>query len=110
MRGSDYVELTQLDKLKISLGIKDGTNDDDLNLILEDAQNDVLIWTNRVKIPPILESTVRQIAIIRYNMQGVEGQSSHSEGGISRSFDDLPQSIQNTINQSRLLKAARYAT
>lgn len=101
---------SQLDKLKIILGIKDESDDDNLSLILEDAQNDVLIWTNRVEIPPLLESTVRQICVIRYNMQGVEGQSSHSEGGISRSFDDLPQSIQKTINQSRLLKAARYAT
>ncbi|MEK4628105.1 phage head-tail connector protein [Solibacillus sp. FSL R7-0682] len=104
------MELTQLDKLKINLGIKDESKDDDLNLILEDSRNDVLIWTNRKEIPVFLESTVRQITTIRYNMQGIEGQTSHSEGGISRSFDSLPQSIQNTINQSRLIKAARYET
>lgn len=101
---------TQVEKLKISLGIKDETQNDVLNLLLEDVEADLLGWTNRVTLPSTLESTQRQIAVIRYNMQGVEGQTSHSEGGVSRSFDDLPQSIQNTINQYRLLKAARYAT
>ncbi|MEG0451278.1 MAG: phage head-tail connector protein [Lysinibacillus sp.] len=101
---------SQLDKLKIPLGIKDDLQDDLLQLFLDDARDDILTWTNRKDIPIALESVQRQIATIRYNMQGVEGQSSHSEGGISRSFESLPQSIQNTINQSRLLKAARYAT
>lgn len=102
--------LNQLDKMKIPLGIKDMLQDDALSLLLEDAEADLLAWTNRETLPSILESTQRQIAVIRYNMQGVEGQTSHSEGGISRSFEDLPPSIQRTITQYRLLKAARYAT
>jgi len=102
--------MTQLQKLRIQLGIKTIVEDDSLQLILDDVKEDILIWTNRATLPVILESTQRQIAVIRYNMQGIEGQTSHSEGGISRSFDVLPQSIQNTLNQNRLLKAARYAT
>lgn len=101
---------TQLEKLKIQLGIKDSVGGDSLQLILDDVRDDILAWTNRATLPVTLESTQRQIAVIRYNMQGVEGQTSHSEGGISRSFDDLPPSIQKTITQYRLLKAARYAT
>ncbi|MEC1177622.1 phage head-tail connector protein [Metasolibacillus meyeri] len=100
---------TQLDKLKMTLGISDDTKDAELGLILDDVQDDILTWTNRTELPKMLESTVRQIAVIRYNMQGIEGQTSHAEGGISRSFDSLTQSIQNTIIQYRLLKAARYA-
>ncbi|GLC88698.1 phage head-tail connector protein [Lysinibacillus piscis] len=100
---------TQLDKLKMTLGISDDTKDAELQLILDDVQDDILTWTNRAELPKLLESTIRQIAVIRYNMQGVEGQTSHSEGGISRSFDVLPQSIQNIIIQARLLKATRYA-
>ena len=102
--------MTQLQKLRIQLGIKTIEEDDSLQLILDDVKDDILIWTNRATLPVTLESTQRQIAVIRYNMQGIEGQTSHSEGGISRSFDLLPQSIQNTLNQNRLLKAARYAT
>ena len=102
--------MTQLEKFKLTLGFKNNLKDDDLTLILEDATTDVLIWTNRKELPAQLESVVRQIATIRYNMQGIEGQNSHSEGGISRSFDELPGSIQKTLTQFRLLKAARYAT
>lgn len=99
---------TQLDKVKISLGIKDELQDEEILLLVEDTENDVLIWTNRTTLPTALLSVVRQIAIIRYNMQGIEGQTSHSEGGVSRSFDELPKSVVDTLVQFRLLKAARY--
>ena len=100
--------MTQLDKLKLSLGISD--QDDLLQMFLDDAETDVLTWTNRATLPAALEATVRQIATIRYNLQGIEGQTSHSEGGISRSFDLLPKDVQSTINTFRLLKAVRHAT
>ncbi|MFJ7933706.1 phage head-tail connector protein [Sporosarcina sp. NPDC096371] len=102
--------LTQLDKLKIQLGIIDEEQDRALQLSLYDVKDDILTWTNRTELPQTLESVQRQIAVIHYNKQGVEGQSSHSEGGISRSFEDLPQSIQNAINQKRLAKLVRYAS
>lgn len=104
--------MAQLEKLKTTLGISltDTSQDDALNLILEDVLSDLLTWTNRDTLPIALEPTQRQIAVIRYNMQGIEGQTTHSEGGISRSFDELPQSIKNTIGQYRLVKVVRYAT
>lgn len=102
--------MNQLVKLKIQLGIKDDAQDGLLQLSLEDIEADILTWTNRVTLPSTLESVQRQIAVIRYNKQGIEGQSSHSEGGISRSFEDLPQSIQTAINQKRLAKLVSYAT
>ncbi len=102
--------MTPLEKLKLQLGIKDIAQDGFLTLLLEDVESDILTWTNRTVLPATLESIKRQIAVIHYNKQGIEGQSSHSEGGISRSFEDLPQSLQSTINQKRLAKLARYAT
>lgn len=100
--------MTQLEKLKMLLDVTD--QDGLLQTLLEDAEADVLTWTNRAKLPIALEATVRQVAIIRYNMQGVEGQTTHSEGGISRSFDLLPKDVQQSINAFRLLKAVRHAT
>lgn len=102
--------MTSLEKLKLQLGIKDSEQDDLLQLSLDDIEANILTWTNRIKLPASLESIQRQIAVIQYNKQGIEGQTSHSEGGISRSFEDLPQSIQNAVNQKRLAKLARYAT
>jgi hypothetical protein len=100
-----------LAKLKIMLGIAPGdtSQDDDLLLLLDDVSIDLLTWTNRSVLPDALGPTQRQIAVMRYNKQGVEGQNSHSEGGISRSFDDLTPSLQASIGQFRLLKVTRYA-
>lgn len=104
--------MSQLEKLKTMLGIPAGDTSQDtaLQLLLDDVASDILAWTNRDTLPVALEPTQRQIAVIRYNMQGVEGQKSHSEGGVSRSFDELPESIRATIAQYRLLKVVRYAT
>ena len=95
--------MAQIEKLKLLLG--EGVSDDTLSLLLEDAESDVLTWTNRQTIPPGLESSVRQLAVMRYNKIGIEGQTSHSEGGVSRSFADLPADLKQTIGQFRLLKA-----
>ncbi|MFC5468416.1 phage head-tail connector protein [Cohnella suwonensis] len=104
--------MSQLEKLKVMLGIalSDTSQDADLQLLLDDASADLMSWTNRSAPPVGLEPTQRQIAVIRYNKQGAEGETAHSEGGISRSFEDLPPSIQATIGQFRLLKVASYAT
>lgn len=99
--------MSQLDKLKLTLGIKDDTQDDELTLLLEDVATDLLSWTHRIVIPPGLEPTQRQIAVIRYNMEGVEGQSSHSEGSVSRAFEALPADVRQTIVRYRLLKAVK---
>ena len=99
-----------LEKLKIMLGINDNSRDEELTLLLDDVESDLLAWTNRETLPKALEPTQRQIAVIRYNMQGIEGQTSHSEGGVNRSFDILPADIQQTITQYRLLKVVKYAS
>ena len=97
-----------LEKIKILLGITDTSQDDLLQQLFEDATEDVLNWTNRSELPTSLESPVRQITVIRYNKLGVEGQNSHSEGGISRNFEDIPQSLQSAINQKRRAKLVTY--
>lgn len=101
--------MTQLEKLKLQLGITDNSKDGLLNLMLADVEADLRAWCNRNTLPAGLEPTHRQIAIIRYNMMGIEGQTSHSEGGVSRAFEELPQSIRNTISRHRLAKVASYA-
>lgn len=104
-------DVTQLEKLKLQLGITDNSQDDALDLLLDDAESDILTYTNRTELPTALESTQRQLAIIRYNKEGVEGQTAHSEGGISRTWDDdIPSDIKATLNQYRLAKVTKYAT
>ncbi|MFD2334684.1 phage head-tail connector protein [Cohnella sp. GCM10020058] len=100
---------TSLDRLMGTLGLSEDI-DGSLGVLLDDVESDLLSWTNRRTLPPGLEPTKRQIAIMRYNKVGIEGETSHSEGGVSRSFEDLPESVKMTIGSYRLLKVARYAT
>lgn len=94
--------MTPEEKLQVLLP---GVAPDMITILYEDAVTDILTWTNRDIIPTSLEPVVRQLVILRYNKIGIEGETSHSEGGVSRAFSDMPADLQQTINQHRLLKA-----
>ena len=93
--------MTQLEKLKIKLR---DTDDKLLTQLLEDAENDILDYTNRNVLLPKMEGLQRDLAIIYYNRLGSEGESSRSEGGISVSYQ-MPESIKSRLKSYRRLKA-----
>lgn len=93
--------MTQLEKLKIKLP---DTDDKLLTQLLEDAENDILDYTNRNVLLPKMEGLQRDLAIIYYNRLGSEGESSRSEGGISVSYQ-MPESIKSRLKSYRRLKA-----
>ena len=68
------------------------TDYDSVSLFLNEAEATVLEKTNR---PAMIDDLVHfklDLAIARYNRNGEEGESSHSEGGVSRSYlsdDDI---------------------
>ncbi|MCI6276833.1 MAG: phage head-tail connector protein [Clostridium sp.] len=93
--------MTQLEKLKIRLP---DAEDALLNQLLEDAENDILDYTNRNVLLPKMEGLQRELAIIYYNRMGSEGETSRSEGGISVSYE-MPQSIKDRLKAYRRLKA-----
>ncbi|MDD3840764.1 MAG: phage head-tail connector protein [Clostridia bacterium] len=98
--------MEQLEKLKIKLGIplEDISQDDLLNLYLEDAKDTILEMTHLSELSVSLLGVQVELAIIYYNKQGIEGQTSHSEGGISRSFEEgIPESIMKKIRACRRL-------
>lgn len=93
-----------LSRLKLKLAIEDNTQDNLLNILLEDAEQTLLDLTNQDTLPAQLESTQEDIAILSYNKIGNEGESSRGEGGISRSFEkDLPEPILKKIRKYRRL-------
>lgn len=93
--------MTQLEKLKIKLP---DTDDKLLTQLLEDAENDILDYTNRNVLLPKMEGLQRDLAIIYYNRLGSEGEASRSEGGISVSYE-MPESIKSRLKSYRRLKA-----
>ncbi|MDU2680466.1 MAG: phage head-tail connector protein [Clostridium sp.] len=102
--------MTQLEKLKIRLELKDTSQDNLLNMILEDAEYEILDFCNRDILPGKAQGLQRELAIIYYNRMGSEGESSRSEGGVSVSYStDIPESIKNRLIAFRRLKLVGVA-
>ena len=102
--------MAQLEKLKIRLGISDNSEDNLLNMLLEDAEGEILDFCNRDILPVKVEALQRELAIIYYNRLGSEGESSRSEGGVSVSYStEIPENIKSRLIAFRRLKLVGVA-
>ncbi len=86
-----------------------GCSDEEAKLQLELAESDILRETNRTHIPSSLLSAQIDIAVIRINRMGNEGETGRSQGGISVTFDLLPDYIIKTVRSQRLAGVGGYA-
>lgn len=98
--------MTDIEKLKKLTGESDSEL---LSLLLEDAQEFILSYANRTELPPALQKTARDLAVIALNRMGTEGESGRSEGGESYSFDNAPKHIYDLLNQYRLVRVGGRA-
>lgn len=69
-----------------------------VNSLLNEAEDFTKDKIGRDTIPNRLDSAVVLLSVIAYNKRGAEGESSRSEGGISRAFDDLPVTLRERFN------------
>ena len=100
--------MTQLEKIKIRIG--SDVDDNLLEILLEDAEYEILDYTNRTELLPKMEGLQRELAIEYYNRQGSEGETSRSEGGVSVSYStDIPEKIKARLSTYRRLKAVGIA-
>lgn len=86
-----------------------GCSDEDAELQLDLAESDILRETNRTHIPSSLLSAQIDIAVIRINRQGSEGESGRSQGGITTSFESLPDYLIKLVRSQRLAGVGGYA-
>ncbi len=93
--------MDELEKLELLTGEKD---EELLQLLLDDAKEFALSYTNRTKLPDALKKTVRDLAVIAYNRIGTEGESSRNGAGESYSFNDAPKQIYDILNRYRLAR------
>ena len=93
--------MTDLEKLKILTGESDEKL---LSLLLEEAQEFALSYTNRTQIVGGLEKAVRDLAVIALNRMGTEGESGRSGGGETYSFDNAPKHIYDVLDRYRLCR------
>lgn len=93
-----------LSRLKNSPQIPEDTPDAVLQDLIEGATRTVLNYTRRKTLPEELESMVVKLAKNAYARIGAEGESAHSEGGVSRTYtDELSADTKAELN--RFIKA-----
>ena len=94
-----------LSTLRTLLGIEDDGEDALLGVLLSQAQAAVLGITGRTELPEALQGAVVDLAVMRYNRRGTEGESQRTEGSVTSKMDALPEDIRKQLRQYTLAKA-----
>ena len=94
----------KLARLKSILGITASTDDSLLTGYITDAGYFILSVTGQATVPTNLEGAQVDIAAAYYTKRGAEGESSHSEGGVSVTYDALPPALQALLRAYTLAR------
>ncbi len=98
-------EETPLSRLKAHLPeITGDAQDALLTALIDDADAVIRALTWRDSVPEALENARTRLAVILYGRVGVEGESAHTEGEVSRVLNDLPESLRREILAYRVAK------
>ena len=96
--------MDQLKRLKLQLDIQDSEQDELLQDCLDSAEAAILSrrypYSDEViALEPRYQGLQVRIAIYLYNKRGAEGQLSHSENGINRTYEsaDIPESMLKSV-------------
>lgn len=76
-------------------------HDDTLEMAIDTAVGTFESYTNRADPGTEADSVIIELACIVLNRLGGEGSSSATEGGVSRSWDSLPESIRILMDRWR---------
>lgn len=96
-----------IDELKEELARKfQITDSTDVSILLDDLKDamiDALDYCNRDTVVGNMSSAIKDLYIFRRNTEGVEGETSRTEGGVSQSFEvGIPKRIQSKLNRYRV--------
>ena len=97
--------MNKLNQLKTLLGKQDDNSEDDLLLMLltlsaQKILDRVYPYDDKIEEVPSRYATKQvEIAVYLYNKRGAEGQISHNENGINRTYEsaDVPESLMRGI-------------
>ena len=90
---------------KLKRRIPDAKDDALLAELIEAAGRAICAYTGRAAVPAALEAAQLEIAAMLFNRMGMEGESSHGEGSVTRTVDSLPEHLRRQLNPWRLAKA-----
>lgn len=85
--------MSQLERVKVRLKITGNSEDILIQEFLDSAKSDIMnrrypYGTTETELESQYLTLQVELAIIKYNMMGVEGQATHSENGISRTYSN----------------------
>lgn len=80
-------EIEALNRIKIKLELKDGSKDELLTVLYEDASNMICNYINSNELPKNISWIAEEIAIKRYRKLGTEGMKSEQIDVIKTEFD-----------------------
>ena len=82
--------MAALNDVKLMLGIEDTDMDNKLNLIIVNAEKQILAYlpADTAEVPEQLQYIVTELAIVRFNRIGNEGMASYSQEGESITYGD----------------------
>jgi len=90
---------------KLKRRLPDAADDALLSDLLDEAGAFIRAYTRRDEMPAALEDAQVRIAAILFNRMGMEGESSHGEGGVTRTAEALPADLRSWLNGWRLAKS-----
>jgi len=93
-----------LERLKRRLSLTESDKDELLEDLLDASEGWVKGYTGRTRRPLLLDGVVVELAAGAYNRLGLEGEDSHSEGGVSMRLDGLPKHLATLLDMYRLAK------
>ena len=76
-----------------------------LSDLIADAGKALCAFTRRQEVPAELEGAQLQLAAVMFNRMGMEGESTHDEGGVMRRAEAMPEDIACQLRPWRLAKA-----
>ena len=91
-----------LERLRRRLELTENDRDALLADLLEEAEQYILGYTGRRVLPLALEGAVIETAAASFHLLGLEGASSHAEGGVNDVIDRLPARMKAQLDMYRL--------
>jgi len=89
---------------KLKRRIPDAKDEALLEDLLDGAGAFIRAYTRRDDVPEELRDAQVHIAAVLYNRMGMEGESAHGEGGVTRTAEALPEDVRRWLNGWRLAK------
>jgi hypothetical protein len=94
----------KLVRAKAILGLTSNTNDTLIGGYITDAGYLILSITGQSTVPAVLEGAQVDIAVSMYSKRGAEGEGSHSEGGVSVTYESLSPMLQALLRSQTLAR------